>query len=127
MLKTHVGVRSQTPANGRVTNRGAVVAGIAAIGGVLAASTCCLPVLPFVIATGVAGSSAFLSAARPYLLGLSILFIGLGFYQARGAKGCRRRPSRTGLIFLWVSTAFVLISIFFPQMMANAAADLLTR
>ena len=102
-----------------------MVASVAAIGGVLAASSCCLPVLPFVMAAGFAGTSAFLSAARPYLMGVSILFIAFGFYQARRAKACQRRPSRIASALLWISTAFVLISIFFPQIMANAVADLL--
>jgi cytochrome bd-type quinol oxidase subunit 2 len=106
---------------------GATIASIAAIGSVLAASSCCLPVLPFVAAAGFAGGSAFFSAARPYLLGASVLFIALGFYQARRAKKCQRRPSVAGSVLLWVSTVFVVLSIFFPQVMANAAADLLAR
>jgi len=103
-----------------------VLAGIAAVGGILAASSCCLPVLPFVAAAGVAGGSAFLSAARPYLLGVSVLFIAYGFFQASRAKQCRRKSGAFGLALLWVSTVFVAISILFPQMMANAAADLLS-
>ena len=51
------------------------LASLAAIGSVLAASSCCLPVLPFVMAAGVAGTSAFLNAARPYLLAVSVVFI----------------------------------------------------
>lgn len=42
-------------------------ASLAAIGSVLAASSCCLPILPFMMAAGLAGTSTFLSAARPYL------------------------------------------------------------
>jgi len=106
--------------------RGALVS-IAAIGSVLAASSCCLPVLPFVVAAGFAGGSAFLSAARPYLLGGSILLIAYGFYQASRAKKCNRRPSAVSTIMLWVSTLFVVAAIFFPQVMANVAADLPTR
>jgi cytochrome bd-type quinol oxidase subunit 2 len=103
------------------------LAGLAAISGVLAASSCCLPILPFVLAAGFAGSSEFLSAARPYLLAASILFIAWGFYQAWQAKRCQRRPNVIASALLWVSAAFVVISIFFPQVMANAAADLLAR
>lgn len=106
--------------------RGALVS-IAAIGSLLAASSCCLPVLPFVAAAGFAGSSAFLSAARPYLLAGSILLIAYGFYQASRAKKCHRRPSVINRVLLWLSTAFVFLSVFFPQLMANAAADLLAR
>jgi cytochrome bd-type quinol oxidase subunit 2 len=103
------------------------VASFAAIGGVLAASSCCLPVLPFVLAAGFAGSSEFLSAARPYLLAASLLFIAWGFYQAWQAKKCQRRPNVIASALLWVTAVFVVISIFFPQVMANAAADLLAR
>ena len=109
--------------NGRRTT----LVSIAAVGGVLAASSCCLPVLPFVVAAGFAGGSTFLSAARPYLLGVSILLIAYGFYQAGRAKKCKLRPSVVGSVLLWVSAVFVFISIFFPQVMANAAADLLAR
>ena len=106
---------------------GTVLAGAAAICSVLVASSCCLPILPFFLAAGFAGGSAVLSAARPYLLGASVLLIAYGFYQARRVKKCRREASVIGLTLLWLSTLFVVISIFFPQAMANAAADLLAR
>src|SRR5258708_29899394 len=52
----------------------------------------CLPVLPFVLAAGTASTatflSSFVSALRPYLLGVSVLFIVLGFYQSRRASQC---------------------------------------
>src|SRR5260370_39466527 len=41
----------------------------AAIGSVLAASSCCLPLFPFMMAAGLAGTAAFLSQVRPYLFG----------------------------------------------------------
>jgi hypothetical protein len=79
------------------------------------------------VAAGLAGGSAFLAAARPYLLGASIVLIGYGFYQAWRAKKCRRRPGAIASILLWVAAVFVVISIFFPQVMANASASLLGR
>jgi cytochrome bd-type quinol oxidase subunit 2 len=103
------------------------LASLAAVGGVLAASSCCLPILPFLMAAGFAGSSEFFSAARPYLLAASILFIAYGFYQAWQAKKCQSRPNVIASALLWVSTIFVALSIFFPQVMANAAAELLAR
>ena len=103
------------------------LASLAAIGSVLAASSCCLPILPFMVAASLAGSSTFLSAARPYLLVASILFIAYGFYQSWRAKKCQRRPNMIASALLWVSAIFVVISIFFPQVMANAAAGLLAR
>lgn len=112
------------PDRGRV---GATLTSLAAIGSVLAASSCCLPVLPFMMAAGLAGGSAFLDAARPYLLAASVLFIGYGFYQARRARKCQRRTSVISSVLLWTSAVIVILSIFFPQLMANAAADLLAR
>lgn len=103
------------------------LASIGAIGSVLAASSCCLPILPLFVAAGLAGGSAFLTAARPYLVGASILFIGFGFYQAQRAKKCRRRPSVIATFLLWTAAVFVAISIFFPQVMANVSASLLAR
>jgi hypothetical protein len=105
----------------------AVLTSLAAVGGILAASSCCWPILPFVAAAGFAGSSALLSTARPYLSGVSILLIAYGFYQARRAKTCGRRPRVLTSMLLWISTAFVVVTIFFPQIMANAVANLLAR
>lgn len=103
------------------------LAGLAAVAGVVAASSCCLPLFPFVLGAAFAGSSAFLSAARPYLLGASVAFIGWGFYQGFRVRQCNRRPGAIGAALLWLSAIFVGAAIFFPQAMANAAADLLTK
>lgn len=111
----------------RQVESGGTLASLAAVGSILAASSCCLPVLPFITAAGLAGSSAFLTVARPYLLGASILFIAYGFYQARQAKKCARRPGVVSSTLLWVSAVFVAVSLLFPQAMANAAAELLSR
>lgn len=104
-----------------------MLASFAAIVSVLGASSCCLPILPFVAAAGFVGGSAFLSSARPYLLMASVLFIAYGFYQARRAKKCSSRRSVIATAVLWLSTVFVLISILFPQIMASAAANVLAR
>jgi hypothetical protein len=103
------------------------LASLAAIGSVLAASSCCLPVLPFLFAAGAAGSSAFLAAARPYLPAAAVLFIAYGFYQAWRTKQCRRKPGAFSTLLLWSSTVFVILAMFFPQVMANIAANLLAR
>src|SRR5215831_2907200 len=101
---------------------GTAAASLAAIGSLVAASSCCLPFFPFMMAAGLAGTSAFLTEVRPYLLVGSILFIAFGFYQARGARKCNRRTSTVALVLLCVSAGFVLISILFPQIIANAIA-----
>jgi hypothetical protein len=107
--------------------KGALAAGLSAVGSVLAALTCCLPVLPFVLAAGTASSTRFLSsyigALRPYLLAVSILFIALGFYQSRRASQCNCTPSVLSQVVLWLSALIVAISILLPQ----AFADLVER
>lgn len=112
---------------GKSPSKGTFVAAISAVGSVLAAATCCLPVLPFVLAAGTAGSAAFLSsfmsALRPYLLGASVLFIAFGFYQSRRASQCNCKPSVLNQVILWLSALIVAISIFLPQ----AFADLVER
>ena len=103
------------------------LAGVAAAITVVAASSCCLPILPFALAAGLAGGSAVLTALRPYLLGASVLFIALGFYQAHRNRRCNRQSSKVASALLWLSALFVFASLFFPQVLANAAANLLAR
>ncbi len=114
-------------ATGKPSSKAALAAAISAVGSVLAAATCCLPVLPFVLAAGTASSARFFSsyvgALRPYLLGVSVLFIALGFYQGRRATQCNCKPSVLSQVVLWLSALIVAISILLPQ----AFADLVER
>jgi hypothetical protein len=109
------------------SSKGALAAALSAVGSVLAAATCCLPVLPFVLAAGTASSAAFLASyirvLRPYLLGASVVLIALGFYQSRRASQCNCKPSVLSQVVLWVSALVVAISILLPQ----AFADLVER
>jgi len=106
-------------------SKSTVVASLAALGSVIAASSCCLPLLPFLFAAGAAGTSAFLVQLRPYLLVLSVLLIAFGFYKSWRAKQCNCKPSRISTFLLWFSAIVVLVFIFFPQVVANLVADLL--
>ena len=112
---------------GKPSSKGALAAAISAVGSVLAVATCCLPVLPFVLAAGTASSttllSTYITALRPYLLGVSVFFIALGFYQSRRASQCNCKPSLLRQVVLWVSALIVAISILLPQ----AFADLVER
>jgi hypothetical protein len=47
---------------GKPSSKGALAAALSAVGSVLAVATCCLPVLPFVLAAGTAGTATFLSS-----------------------------------------------------------------
>jgi hypothetical protein len=102
-----------------------VVASLAALGTVFAASSCCLPLLPFLFAAGSAGTSAFVAQLRPYLVVLSVLLIALGFYKSWRAKQCNCKASWISTFLLWFSAFVVFVFIFFPQVIANLVADLL--
>jgi hypothetical protein len=98
------------------------LASIGAIISLVAASSCCLPILPFVAAAGLAGTSTVLASLRPYLLIGSILFVGYGLYQAYRAKKCNRTTSKASTILLWCSAVLVVLSTLFPQVIANVLA-----
>lgn len=120
-------MRNSLPSSGPSHGARAAVASLAALGSVVAVSSCCLPVLPFVFAAGAAGASAVLAAFRPCLLAASGAFVAYGFYQAWRGKQCGSRLSVLSSVLLWTSAVFVVLSIFFPQVLANAAAGLLSR
>jgi len=102
-----------------------IVASLAALASVVLASSCCLPLLPFLFAAGAAGSSAFFVKLRPFLLAASVLLIAFGFYQRWRAKQCQCKPSLMSTILLWFSAIVVLVFILFPQAIANILANLL--
>src|SRR6266496_2553033 len=105
--------------------KGTVLASLAALGSVVLASSCCLPLLPFLFAAGTAGTSAFFVKLRPFLLAASVLLIAFGFYQKWRAKQCQCKPNLLSTVLLWFSAIVVLVFILFPQAIANILADLL--
>lgn len=104
-----------------------LLASFAAIGAAVLASSCCLPLFPFLAAAGAAGSSAFFVKLRPFLLLLSIALISWGFYQGWRAKKCNRTPSILSTILLWLSAFIVVSFTLFPQVIANLMADLAAK
>lgn len=98
-----------------------VFASLAALGSIILASSCCLPLLPFLFAAGAAGSSAFFVKVRPFLMIASVAFIAWGFYQWRRAKRCSR-PSVLSTLLLGFSLIVVLAFLLFPQALANLLA-----
>jgi type IV secretory pathway TrbL component len=84
---------------------------------------CCLP-LPFLGAAGVAGASVFLGRARPWLLALSIILLGLGFFQVYRGVRCRARQSKTAIALLALATIVMALLLLFPQVIASVLADI---
>lgn len=99
-----------------------VSASLAAIVSCLATVGCCLP-LGFAAAIGAGAASAFFQTLRPWLLGLAVVLIGLGFWQQHRAKQCSIRGRRIGNVLLWCAVVTVLVMILFPQQIAGFLAD----
>lgn len=95
---------------------GAVFASLLTLG-------CCLP-LAFLGAAGLAGASVFLAGARPWLLGLAVILLGIGFFQVYRGIRCRTRQSKTAIICLGLSTIIVFLLLLFPQAIASILADI---
>jgi hypothetical protein len=103
--------------------RGTFVSSIAALGSVIAAMSCCLPVGTFLVAAGAAGAGRILAPLRPWLFGVSIVALILGFVQAYGRSHCTLRRNPMTVLLLWISAAMVLAMWLFPQVVAGFLAD----
>jgi len=99
-----------------------ISASLAAILSSVATISCCLP-LGFAAALGAGAASAFFTTLRPWLLGLSIALLGLGFWQQHPAKQCSIRGRMLGNVLLWTALVVVLGMILFPQEIAAFIAD----
>jgi hypothetical protein len=99
-----------------VASLGAMVTSLLTLG-------CCLP-LPFLGAAGIAGASVFLSAARPWLLGLSVILLGAGFSQVYRGMKCRARQNSVALVLLGLAAVLVVFLLFFPQVLAGLLANI---
>ena len=99
-----------------------ISAGLAAIFSSLATIACCLP-LGFAAALGAGAASAFFATLRPWLLGLSVVMLGVGFWQQYRANQCSVRGRFLGRLLLWAAVIVVLGMILFPQQIAGFIAD----
>jgi hypothetical protein len=98
-----------------------ISASLAAILGAAATMSCCLP-LGFAAALGAGAASAFFATLRPWLLGLSVLFIALGFWQQHRATQCSVRGRLLGKALLWAAVVVVVGMLLFPQQIAGLLA-----
>jgi predicted phage tail protein len=113
----------RAPQSGNGMKQGSIIsASLGAIISSLATMACCLP-LGFAGALGAAGASAFLQRFRPWLLGLSIVLLGVGFWQQRRAKLCAVKRNYTSAVLLWTAVVLVVAMIVFPQEIAGFIAD----
>jgi hypothetical protein len=99
-----------------------ISASLGAILSSLATMGCCLP-LGFAGALGAAGASAFVQRFRPWLPALSILLLGIGFWQQRRARLCAVKRNYLSTVLLWTAVVLVVAMIVFPQEIAGFIAD----
>lgn len=102
-----------------------ISASVGAILSSLATMACCLP-LAFAAAIGAAGAGAFLLKFRPWFLGLSIVLLGIGFWQQRRAQQCAVKGRIVGQVLLWTALLVVVGVTLFPQQIAGFIADRLS-
>ena len=99
-----------------------ISASVGAILSSLVSLSCCLP-LGFAAALGAGAASAIFITLRPWLLGLSVVLIGFGFWQQRRATQCTVKGGMIGQVLLWAAVVVVLGMILFPQQIAGFLAD----
>ncbi len=110
--------RKETPGLSKGTLAGSIIAGIAA-------STCCIGPL-LLLTLGISGSwignLSAMEAFRPYLIGITLVFLGLAFRKlylvpqtcAVDAPCSTLSNLRKQRITFWVVSVFVLIVMSFP-------------
>lgn len=107
----------------KLTLGGAILAAVAA-------SSCCIgPLILAALGIGGAGAFATIAAYRPYILGVTAVTLGAGFYLTyRGPRavegdacGCERpRANRAGRVGLWIATLLVVLFTVSPTLLAKA-------
>lgn len=95
---------------------------MAAIASSVATLGCCVP-LGFAAALGAGATSAFWTAMRPWLLAVSVLMLGVGFWQQRRATQCSLSSRWISNVLLWGAVAVWLGVTLFPQEIAGFLAN----
>ncbi len=90
----------------------------------IASSLCCIAPLIAIFGgvSGAASTFSWIEPARPYLIGVSVLALGLAFYQAYKPKpaddcGCeipKKKSFLSSKTFLWSITIFSILMFSFP-------------
>ncbi len=97
---------------------------VAAAVSALSTIACCLP-SGIAAAAGTAGLGVVAEPLRPWLVGLSIALLILGFVQlSRSNRSCRRRSPASIAVFS-ISTIVVVVILLFPQIGASVLASVI--
>jgi mercuric ion transport protein len=102
-----------------------VKAAVAGVGAAFVASACCIgPVVFSLLGVGALSASAvWIEPYRPWLVGLTVALVGLGFYsayrptaEATSCKdgACASHSRRTARILAWIAVAMAVLLMAFP-------------
>jgi hypothetical protein len=94
---------------------------IAALIAALSTLACCLP-FTFLGALGLAGASARLQSARPWLLTSAGVLLGIGFIQMYVRRNQCQKRSPLSIALFWGAAVIVLLVLLFPQVIASLLA-----
>ena len=98
-------------------------ASVSAMLSAIGALACCLP-LGIPAALGLIGLNTVMPTLQPWLLGISVVLLGVGFLTLfKRGRACQRR-SRFSLVLLITATAIVFAVVVFPQVLADLLARL---
>lgn len=98
------------------------MASAGAAASVLTTLMCCLP-FGFAAGSALASVSFVVGEHRGWFVAASFALLALGFVQLRrGQRACARTRTLPAVVFL-ISTAIVLLVVFFPQVVASLMAD----
>ena len=104
-----------------------VLLGVATVVAAVGASLCCIvPVAVVLVGVGSAALGAQLEPVRPFFLGLTLLLVGIAFYQVykpnkqdcepgqscAGPEGQRRQR-----LIVWVAAILAMVVVAFPYYM----------
>lgn len=94
---------------------------VAAIASALSTMACCLP-LGLLGSMGLVGMSIWAQHFRRLLLGAAIMFLFVGLLQLYAYKRKCVRRSTSSVILFWTAVVFVILVMFFPQVIASLIA-----
>ena len=107
---------------GKATQITAILATVTAFFG----SCCALPLLLLGLGVGGAGLASTVAPFRPYLIGVTLLLLGIAFYAMSGRgrscaeeESCDVKSVRRTKILLWIATGLVFLFLIGPDIIAR--------
>ncbi len=101
------------------------ITAVFATGTAFLGSCCALPLLLLGLGVGSAGLATTLAPFRPYMIGITLVLLGIAFYTVYGCKQsceggvCDVKNIRRTKIWLWIATGLALLFLIGPDIIAR--------